>query len=93
MFCFHKYSEEKDHYQYCTKCNKKKLVECDHVWSDVKEKYQHCSKCNMARYFPCGHKWKIVQAFTNEGYATASGIIHILQCVNCGEITKRTSYV
>lgn len=32
MFCFHKYGEIKDGYQYCSKCNKARLIPCNHKW-------------------------------------------------------------
>lgn len=35
MFCFHKYSEIKDGYQYCNKCNKAIYIKCMHEWEII----------------------------------------------------------
>ena len=36
MFCNHKWSEEKDRKQSCTKCNKVRTVSCPHKWKEHK---------------------------------------------------------
>lgn len=38
MFCFHKYGEIKDGFQYCLKCGKAIFVkiECQHKWKTIR---------------------------------------------------------
>lgn len=39
MFCFHKWDEVKDGYQYCKKCGKARKApepKCDHEWEEYK---------------------------------------------------------
>ena len=36
MFCFHKWGEIKDRYQYCSKCGVARKVECNHIWESEK---------------------------------------------------------
>ncbi len=55
MFCFHKYGEIKDRYQYCSKCGKAKPVKCAHQWEDTHSQeavitngirfYMRCKHC------------------------------------------------
>lgn len=35
MFCFHKYGEIKERYQYCQKCGKAIVAPCAHYWKCV----------------------------------------------------------
>lgn len=35
MFCFHKWGEIRDGYQYCDKCNAARVVGCCHKWKTV----------------------------------------------------------
>lgn len=40
MFCFHKFGEVKDGYQYCEKCGIVNMVPCSHKWETI----QVCTK-------------------------------------------------
>jgi hypothetical protein len=37
MFCFHKYSEVKEDFQYCLKCGKAIVAPCPHKWAEIEE--------------------------------------------------------
>lgn len=37
MFCFHKFGEIKDGYQYCSKCGKAIPVKCNHDFQIIKQ--------------------------------------------------------
>lgn len=50
-FCSHKWGEIKDGYQYCTKCNKARVVPCVHNWnilekSDIKIRNRNTGEWN-----------------------------------------------
>jgi len=66
MFCFHRFGEITDGYQFCSKCHKAILVPCNHHWVE-KEYYdirnrlvgvivgivhiRECSKCGELKQF------------------------------------------
>lgn len=36
MFCFHKYGNIENGYQYCEKCGKAKPVKCNHIFTIIR---------------------------------------------------------
>ena len=73
-FCSHKWSDIKDGYQFCTKCNKAKLapvVPCVHNWEIIE-------KSDIKVRNRCTGEWNV------------HGRSIISKCVLCGEVKHKT---
>jgi len=57
FWCIHKWGEIKDGYQYCTKCNKARVVNCSHVFTD-KDRF------TRSRVFPGGGEMITAHVYT-----------------------------
>jgi len=73
MFCFHKFGNVDNGYQYCKKCNKAipvSLPKCSHKW-EIIDKYS-----------------RVKYNFQGEITST-TGFLYILQCSECGDIKEK----
>jgi uncharacterized Zn finger protein len=65
------------------------LFGCRHSWGKLEGSVQYCNKCGIARPLPCNHKWEIIKQGTTTCFGATNGVLYIIQCKHCGEISKR----
>ena len=78
MFCWHKWGEIKEGYQYCKRCGVAKRVKCVHKWKKTHEHKVHHTSI---------YERNVTQAQLEK--LAPDGILFILQCELCGEVTRR----
>jgi len=93
LFCFHKWGEIKDNTQYCSKCGKANVLECNHVFNvpeNPDDRKQTCTKCGKIWTRACAHNWVVENDYILEGCGPLNsgayyGSCKDLQCSKCGE--------